>query len=359
MNAAVMECRPLVAGSEAERQYLESLNVCFPGWGGREMFDWCFSRESAGSRPDLMMLHDDAGRPLAGTANTYRRVGLPNGQTMVVGIMTGSWTLPEARGRGAFTRLIEESRELAAARQAGLLLAFCTRTNGSAGRLQAAGSALIPSWYCRSSPERRTAAAVANGGARAYVESRTGDASAAGSDGSGDGMDTYRSDYRDIADAVRLIYTADEWRDQFERRPNAVMRVLGESRRWSALVDRTPAFDRVLSLTVAKSSTPEADGRDDAWADAIVALDARAAAAGRHVFCYTTQSEQASALRERGFEIIDGYMSVLAANEAVVRSACARTGGGRESLSASSHALAEPASPWYLGAWAVRNGDRM
>ena len=139
------------------------------------------------------------------------------------------------------------------------------------------------------------------------------------------------------------------------------MRVRSESRRWSALVERTPDFDRVLSLTVAGSSTPEAG----AWADVILALDARAAAAGRRVFCYTTQPAQASALRERGFEIIDGYMSVLIANEAVVRSACGNAGGGGgaggdgESLTASPHALAEPESPWYLGQWIVRNGDRM
>ena len=334
--AAAMACRP-VAGGEAERCYLESLNLCFPGWGGREMFDWCFSRESAGLRPDLMMLHDDASRVVAGTANSYRRVGLPNGQTMVVGIMTGSWTLPEARGRGAFTRLIEESRELAASRQAGLLLAFYARANGSARPLQAAGAALIPSWYCRSSAERRI--------------DTSGDSSV-------DDIDACRNDYQDVADAVRLIYSADEWRDQFLLRPNGVMRVRSESRRWSALVERTPDFDRVLSLTVAGSSTPEAG----AWADVIVALDARAAAAGRRVFCYTTQPAQASALRERGFEIIDGYMSVLIANEAVVRSACGNAGGaggGGESPTASPHALAEPESPWYLGQWIVRNGDRM
>ena len=125
MNAAAMACRP-VTDAEAQRQYLEALNVCFPAWGGREMFDWCFTRESAGLRPDLMTLHAGGGA-VAGTANTYRRIRLPNGETLVTGIMTGSWTLPESRGLGAFTRLIGESRDLAAARGAGLLLAFVTR----------------------------------------------------------------------------------------------------------------------------------------------------------------------------------------------------------------------------------------
>jgi hypothetical protein len=378
VNAVAMECRPLAGSdSDAERYYLESLNVCFPNWGGREMFDWCFSRETAGLRPDLMMLHDaDAGRPVAGTANTYRRIRLPNGQAMIVGIMTGSWTLPEARGRGAFTRLISESIELAAARDAGLLLGFYARTNPSAGRLRAAGSALFPSWHCRSAAERRIAE---DAGTRAYVECGTDDAS-------GDGIDGIE-DRQNIADAARLIYTADEFRDQFIRRPNPVMRVRSAATvragaqagsdhqqiSWSALVERTPAFDRVLSLTFSTPSVPSVD----AWADAIEVLDARAAAAGRRVFCYTTQPEQAEALRDRGFEIVDGYISALVANEAILRSACAAGRGERltaapsaeptselatsaaSSSRSSSHALAEPASPWYLGRWFVRNGDRM
>ena len=161
MNAVALECRP-VAGAEAERKYLESLNVCFPQWGGREMFDWCFSRSSGGLRPDLMTLHAD-GRAVAGTANTYRRMRMPNGQPMTVGIMTGSWTLPESRGRGAFTRIIAESKTLAAERGAGLLLGFYARTNPSAGRLAAAGSALFPSWHCRSPLDRATLAGGASG----------------------------------------------------------------------------------------------------------------------------------------------------------------------------------------------------
>ena len=156
MIASAMSCRPVAgADADAEERYLESLNRCFPAWGGREMFDWCFTRESAGLRPDVMTLHAGGGA-VAGTANTYRRIRLPNGKTLVAGIMTGSWTLPESRGLGAFTRLIGESLDLAASRGAGLLLAFVTRTNGSTGRLRDAGAALFPTWYCRT--PRRLAA---------------------------------------------------------------------------------------------------------------------------------------------------------------------------------------------------------
>jgi hypothetical protein len=339
VNVAAMECRPLVGG-ETERHYLESLNACFPGWGGREMFAWCFSRESAGLRPDLVMLHDDAGRAVSGTANTYRRIGLPNGQTIIAGIMTGSWTLPEARGQGLFTRLIAESIDLAAARQASLLLGFYARTNPSAGRLRAAGSALFPSWHIRS-PAVRGIATAADDGSHA--------------DGAPD-------DHQDVGDTVRLVYTADEWRDQFVRRPNPVTRVRSGNQ-WSALVERTAAFDRVLSLTLSELSAQD----DAAWADAVGVLDARAAAAGRRVFVYTTDERQASAARDRGFEIVDGYVSALVANGASLRAAFAAgaaADGNGDALplapsSSASHALADPASPWYLGRWFVRNGDRM
>lgn len=372
MNVAAMECRPL-AGGEAERYYLESLNVCFPGWGGRNMFDWCFSRESAGLRPDLVMVHDDTCRAVSGTANTYRRVGLPNGQTIIAGIMTGSWTLPEARGQGLFTRLINESLDLASARQASLLLGFYARTNPSAGRLRAAGSALFPSWHIRS-PAERQIATDAEARARACVENdttadgleakpnpgRLNFAPSAASTAIMSRRDGAPDDHQDVADAVHLVYTPDEWRDQFVRRPNPVTRVRSADQ-WSALVERTASFDRVLSLTL--SASPEQD--DAAWADAIAVLDARAAAAGRRVFVYTTDERQASAARDRGFEIVDGYVSALVSNGASLRAAFAPGAGGNGDAlplapaSSESQALADPASPWYLGRWSVRNGDRM
>jgi len=334
VNVAAMECRPCV-GSDAERRYLESLNVCFPAWGGREMFDWCFARESAGLRPDLMMVHD-AGRAVAGLANTYRRLRLPNGQVMLAALMMAAWTLPEARGRGAFTRLIGESIEVAAARHAGLLLAFYTRTSPSASRMRTAGAALFPSWHIRSGGERRITPHD-----RTYVEDGCADAAENG-----------------VADTVRLVYTADEWRDQFVRRPDPVTRVRSANQ-WSALVERTPAFDRVLSLTLSDPSVPDA-----AWADAVGVLDARAAAAGRRLFVYTTDERQASVARSRGFEIVDGYVSALVANGAILRAACAGANGSGEDLPpapspSASHTLADPDSPWYLGRLFVRNGDRM
>ena len=114
---------------------------------------------------------------------------------------------------------------------------------------------------------------------------------------------------------------------------------------------------------------------DSAWDAAIGALEARAAAAGRRLFCFTSRAAQASRLRERGFEIVNGYLTALIANETVLRSALAPGSpvsgalapGARVPEASASHALdalssqalADAASPWYLGGWSVQNGDRM
>ena len=175
---------------------------------------------------------------------------------------------------------------------------------------------------------------------------------------------------------VRFVYGGDEWRDQFIRRPGGIMRVreaapariaagadagLDGTGRWRALVERTPQFDRVLSLS------PTAG--DTAWLEAIAALAARASAAKRRLFCFTSE-QQASQLRDRGFEIVDGYLTALIANEAILRAACTAGRGAPGSSDAlpsqmlmsealTSQALADTASPWCLGGWSVRNGDRM
>jgi hypothetical protein len=360
-----MSCR-LVAGADAgaradaEDRYLEALNRCFPAWGGREMFDWCFKRESAGLRPDLMTLHAGGGA-VAGTANTYGRIRLPLCLTLVAGIMTGSWTLPESRGLGAFTRLIGESRDLAASRGAGLLLAFVTRTNGSTGRLRDAGAALFPTWYCRTPEEWRQEAGSHASDAANEI----------------DGMNGGRG-----TPPVRFVYDDEEWRDQFILRPDGIMREQNDSPDrsdrparpgWHALIERTPQFDRVLSLTDSPSDSRGAP-EDVAWPDAIPALATRAAAANRRLFCFTSMPHRAAQLRERGFEIIDGYLTALIANEAVLRAALEavppRTPQAQEtprtlasqaltSQALTSQTLADPASPWFLGEWFVNNGDRM
>lgn len=61
--------------------------------------------------PDYLLLKAE-GAVLAGSGISYRQLLLRNGQATTAGIMAGSWTLPEARGRGCCTRIIEESASI-------------------------------------------------------------------------------------------------------------------------------------------------------------------------------------------------------------------------------------------------------
>ena len=131
--------------SAVEEKYLSGLNRSFGQWGDRDAYRWDFERE-VGARPaDLMVLRDH-GEILAGSAVSYRTVSLGDDR-ILIGIMTGLWTLPEARGCGASAEVIVESRRLVASRGGAVLIAFVTHENASRRRLVAAGCLEIPTWY--------------------------------------------------------------------------------------------------------------------------------------------------------------------------------------------------------------------
>jgi GNAT superfamily N-acetyltransferase len=130
--------------------YLEGLNACFPGWGGPESFDWCFRRTLGGPPADLFIVEEE-GALIAGSAIVYRRaLRAGAGAPERLAIMSGSWTLPAARGRGIFKRMIQASRDRAGERGCGLLIAFAHGDNPSAYALAAAGATIVPSFYLAS-----------------------------------------------------------------------------------------------------------------------------------------------------------------------------------------------------------------
>jgi GNAT superfamily N-acetyltransferase len=220
-------------------RYLAALNRCFPNWGDERTFEWAF-------RGADFIVHDDE----AGSAVTYRNVS--NGTRAA--IMTGSWTLPEARGRGHFSRMIDESLDIARSRDAAMLLAFVTATNPSRRRLESAGATLVPTFYCR-------------GALRHPERSR-------GTRGSGGGAP--------LAPA-RFIYSEDEWHTQFLARPRPTQQRIGET--WSAVIE--PAEDHVRVHHVAGD-----------FGAAIEELG--------NVFFFTTFPERAKA-----FAVTDGFLCVL------------------------------------------------
>ncbi len=197
------------------------------------MFDWCFRRVLAGYPADLIEIKD-GGRLVAGSAVTYRNVSVGSG-TVRAGILTGSFTLPHARGKGHFTHVVEQSLSLVETRDCAMLLGFVTADNASAKGLRGAGATMVPTYYCR----RRTAGSS-------------------------------RITFRRAADAARFAYTPEEWHSQFLRRPEPAELIDGGDHR--AVIDksgRLQYFDgddrRTEDLDIRFFYTTEPGGIPDAF----------------------------------------------------------------------------------------------
>ena len=264
--------------------YITGLNQSFGHWGDREMYRWAFEREVNARPADLMVLRDDH-EIVAGSAVSYRIVRF-EGIESLVGVMTGSWTLPAARGRGAFSQVIDESRRLVASRGGDTLIAFVTQENASRRRLVAAGCLEVPTWYVASNeqtvgpidaPSVRPSTATVDELFRAYR----------GWQESGAGASVV---YRD----------SDVWAAQFLDRPLPVERLAVAG--CQCLVEHAPASDRVLWI----------DGQDPAIA--LAGLLTRAVAMGRQLFVYTLQGELAEALVELGMVAKPGFLAILDAD---------------------------------------------
>lgn len=297
-----------------ESLYLESLNLCFPGWGDSRNYAWAFGRRVGGPAADLMLLRE-GGELLAGSAVSYRTLAAPSGQRALIGIMTGSWTLPAARGRGAFTAIIEESVALTRAHGGALLLAFVTETNASFRRLEAAGSTLFPTRYVSGR------AGLSAPGARPGVERVATPAW------------FERFEQARPAGAHFAYGSADEWAGQHVQRPGqpVLYEVEGAG---AALVETHGDFDRVQALC--------ARG-DDARVQVIASCLQRAASRGKRLFLFESKPARAERLvSELGLDAAKGYLTALAANE-----------------EASDQLLGGVPLAQALSDWSLDSGDRM
>lgn len=273
-----------------DERYLAALQSCFGGWGGETEFDWYFRRPFGGSVADRFVITDE-GEWIAGSAVSWRRLADSDGTERSVGIMTGSWTLPAARGRGCFKAIIEHSLLLCVERGADWLLAFVTQDNPSRRQLERAGSLMIPSDYLWSEEGAR---APASGGDARPVETEPALVEALWARHAALGEGRIRFLYEDAA----------AWAGQLVERPlpTDLLRVegLGE-----ILVERHSAFDRILA------TVPLApDGR----LELARAVWARALRTGRRFFAFTSRAEDGAALREScGLGGTAGFITLLPA----------------------------------------------
>lgn len=284
---------------------VSNLNRCFGGGWDETLYRWYLARPFGGRTPDRIILCDD-GKPVAGSVVNYRQLLAPDGGIRDVGIASGSWTLPEARGKGLFTRMMHASVSRAGERGCRYLLAFVTGDNASRGALERSGAAMIPAAYVVSDDRP-----VADG-AVATIER----------------VNVSRKELYDDASKrgpVRFYYdSADTWAAQHLERPLPadVCRLHGAS----AIVERTADTDRLQWTS--------ADPRERPQVAATLAADA--AARGRKFFLYATGSFAGAAARLHGLVVRPGFVC------------CLPTAGGN----------GDPLSD--LGSdWDIQSGDRM
>jgi ribosomal protein S18 acetylase RimI-like enzyme len=319
INPPIDEIRPAL---------LDALNRCFPHWGGDADFQWHFLRTVGGRKSDLMLVRD-SGRFVAGSAVVYRPVRFSAGQPAEVGIMASSWTLPEARGHGHFSHVIETSVALARDHGVALLLAYVTSINASARRLLASGAAGYPTHYL-----------IGDGSAPSHssqplpqVEELTEAA-----------LDDAMRASRAIARVSRFFYAPDEWREQYWMRP-CEMRILRVCGLGMALMETKHDFDRLLAL-----STPGDEG-----ADCLAPLIAWSHARGQKFFAFTTNDAWRDRAVRLGMRHLPGFLTARIGSEAALRQCLPDAAPGELHPGA----LYDPASPVSIVPWCIQGGDRM
>jgi hypothetical protein len=296
--------------------YLECLNSCFPGWGDQRAFEWAFGRTVGGPRVDRMLL-TEADEVLAGSAVSYRTLRLADGRSTLVGIMTGSWTLPAARGKGAFTQIVEESVRLTRAHGGALLLAFVTQTNASFRRLEAAGSTLFDTRYLSS--QAGVTGAVPTLACREVAAA--------------DAPEWFPRFMAARPPGARFDYAAPaEWAGQLLRRPGGTtlfdVETLG-----AAVVEMHGDFDRLQALAPLHA---------DLRAPLVRYFLERAQSRGRRLFVFESDVARADVLVATGLDAAPGFLTALPADDAAYAALV-----GAQSLKA------------VLPGWALDSGDRM
>lgn len=259
---------------------LAYLNRCFDGGWDETLYRWYLARPFKGRTPDRIVI-SDAGEPVAGSVVNYRQLLAADGSTVDIGIASGSWTVPEARGRGLFTRMMQASTSRAGEQGCRYFLAFVTEDNASRKALERCGATMIPSVY------------VVNGDSP----------NTSGTAGSVERVDASRAEMYGPsggAGTVRFYYdSAAAWTAQHLERPLPVhvYRLHDEY----AIVEKTGDTDR-LQWT---SAHPERRIR------VATSLAVRAAASGRKFFMYATGRAAREAAGIDGLVTRPGFVCCL------------------------------------------------
>jgi hypothetical protein len=330
-------------------EYLKNLNLCFGHWGDERLYQWIFERPTVFPVSDQIIVRADD-IVLSGSANTYRRLAFPNGKTLDVGIMTGSWTLLTAlrtllmrarankaapqtlvSGGSAYARIISESLELAKQRGCGLLLGFVTADNSSYRQLAEAGSALLSGAYLFTTPETPIPA----GDALIPLEK----------------TDAVIDDLYARSQAVHQPYVHYDYVSPQGFREYLLERVdetqifrVGQD--VYGIIEKLPDNDRIQLFLTEKNTDTQA---------ALAACLRHSLSAGRKCFVYTTREDIREAALNLGMGYKPGYITILAADEHRLREALSLPADAPLDLAA---LFTDASHPAYAGAWHIHSGDR-
>lgn len=142
----------IINPKDYQTEYIKNLNECFNGWGGEREYEWGLNRKIGEHSSDILLIENEQDGVIAGSAVSYRKLAGKD-RAFDIGIMTGSWTLPAARKKGCFTKMINCSKDLCSQKNVPFLTAFVTETNASCRRLQSEGSFMFPTYHLFSPEE--------------------------------------------------------------------------------------------------------------------------------------------------------------------------------------------------------------
>lgn len=273
-----------------QADYIRYINECFNHWGQDREYDWAFNRKVGDKASDIMIIKNEEDEVIAGSAVTYRKVKSGEGSPVDIAIMTGSWTLPKARGRGCFTKIIDISRELAAKKGVPYLTAFVTESNASFRRLRDAGSALMPTTLLFSPEEP-------------YADADTSAISVVSNEKEVL-PDIYSRFKASEKEALHYDYTHEEFYQQYISRPkdSEILKLGNEY----AILEETHNVVKVLLITYDSIDSYERIIKQlSNWS-----LANRA----KKLYLFSTKEEVVNKCESLGFEKMPGYFTIMSTN---------------------------------------------
>jgi GNAT superfamily N-acetyltransferase len=277
-------------------RYIEFLNQAFPGQWDASAYDWYVARGFNNQRSDILV-RTDGERVLSGMTLCYRQIAV-GGATLQIAILSAGATLAAERGRGHYAKMLQSALERCREKGCVAALGFVTRDNVSGHGLVRLGARAIPSFYMVS-PKTPRAAHMAN---RRQLAANCSGPPLRRCDliSTFESLARCRAPLSDTCGAqpAHFYYErADDWRQQFLRRPHTV-RVLRLGHDAYAAIETVHETDR-LQLLVCPARKR---------ARHIADLAAASTAAGRKFFMYTLDPAEAAAARRAHLQIRAGYL---------------------------------------------------